>query len=194
MTPLAVPRPPVTITVYGRPTPQGSKRATAYVPKGGGRPRAAMREQTGKHLVPWREDVRAAAERARQLGTCTCDGPSGATRAHPDWCGTAAPLSGPLAVSMVFALRRPKSHYRTGRNYLLLKDSAPYWPHGIPDLSKLARSTEDALVSAGLIADDSLIAVYDRLAKTWAGTSYLIGGNVYGLREPGAVITIRQLT
>ena len=183
--PLAGPRPPVTITVRGRPAPQGSKRAFAYTPAGGGRPRAGMVEQTSKHLTPWREDVRAAAERARLLSHCTCDSPdTGAGTVHRDECGILPPITGPLSLDMTFYLARPKSHYRTGRNARILRDAAPSWPSGTPDLSKLARATEDAIVSAGLIADDALIVTYDQLAKRYCA---------YPDQTPGAVITIRQL-
>lgn len=181
----ASPRPPVTITVRGRPAPQGSKRAFAYTPRGGGKPRASMIEQTSKHLTPWREDVRAACEKAREVTGCTCDSPdTGAGLAHRDWCGILPPITGPLELEMVFYLARPKSHYRTGRNAHILRDSAPSYPHGTPDLSKLARATEDAIVSAGLIADDALIVCYRELAKYYVAFPDI---------SPGAFIAIRQL-
>jgi hypothetical protein len=37
----------------------------------------------------------------------------------------------------------------------------------MPDLSKLARATEDALVDAGLLRDDARIVEYLRLAKVF---------------------------
>jgi hypothetical protein len=39
----------------------------------------------------------------------------------------------------------------------------------MPDLSKLARSTEDAITEAGLWADDARVSEYARLAKVWPG-------------------------
>jgi hypothetical protein len=38
-----------------------------------------------------------------------------------------------------------------------------------PDLDKLARSTQDALKSAGVYTDDARIVEYTRLAKVYAG-------------------------
>lgn len=65
-------------------------------------------------------------------------------------------LDGPIAVRMVFTMARPKSARRV--------DTVPC---RTPDLSKLARSTEDAITEAGLWADDARVAEYARLAKVW---------------------------
>jgi Holliday junction resolvase RusA-like endonuclease len=69
----------------------------------------------------------------------------------------AAPLDGPLCVRMVFTLPKPKSAPKTRRTYADKK----------PDLSKLIRSTEDALRDGGLIADDARIVEYLRAAKVF---------------------------
>lgn len=71
----------------------------------------------------------------------------------------AAPLDGPLCVRMVFTVPKPAGAPRRKRTLPMRK----------PDLSKLARSTEDALVVAGLIADDARIVEYTRLAKVYPG-------------------------
>lgn len=66
------------------------------------------------------------------------------------------PLDGPLVVRMIFTLQRPKSARKS--------DVAPC---RTPDLSKLVRSTEDAITDAGLWADDARVVEYSRLAKVW---------------------------
>ena len=86
------------------------------------------------------------------------------------------PLTGPLAVRVVFQLPRPKGHYRTGRNAGMLRDSAPTYPITKPDATKLWRSTEDALKAIAW-ADDSQV-VHQDVRK------------VYG--QPGAEIEIRE--
>ena len=96
-------------------------------------------------------------------------------------------MSGPLAVDMIFTLARPKSHYRTGRNAHLLRDSAPARPTGAPDLSKLARATEDALTEAGVWKDDAAVVEYRRLAKVYPGS------DPDALDQPGALIRIHLL-
>lgn len=133
--------PAITVTVYGLPGPQGSKR---HVGNG------VMVESSAK-VKPWRQDVKYAA--------------LGATAAVPGW----SLLDGPLAVSMVFTFARNKGHYRTGRNAHLLRDSAPARPAVYPDLSKIVRSTEDALTGV-IWWDDARVVEYVRLGKFYAGT------------------------
>src|SRR5690606_25696178 len=88
---------------------------------------------------------------------------------------------------MVFTLARPRSHYRTGRNAHLLRDSAPARPTGAPDLSKLARATEDALTEAGVWKDDAAVVEYRRLAKVYPGS------DPDALDQPGVLIRIHLL-
>lgn len=128
------------IDVQGIPGAQGSKR---HVGRG-------IMVESSKKVAPWRTDVRDAAIAA--MGD--------------DW----RPLTGPVTVDVTFYFLRPRSHYGTGRNCDTLKPSAPTHPtsraHG--DLDKLVRSTLDALVSAGVLHDDSLVV--DLTArKRWSG-------------------------
>lgn len=68
---------------------------------------------------------------------------------------------GPLTVSMVFYLPRPKGHY--GRRGLL--PSAPQYPTGKPDVLKLARAVEDACT--GILWHDDAQIVHEGLSKTY---------------------------
>ncbi|MFJ2477060.1 RusA family crossover junction endodeoxyribonuclease [Streptomyces sp. NPDC087659] len=150
--------PAFTLTVYGLPAPQGSK---SHV--GGGR-----MVESSKYVKPWREAVKWSAR---------------------DWLDHAddwARLDGPLSLSLAFTFARPKGHYRTGRNAHLLRDAAPSRPLGYPDLSKLIRSTEDALTEAGVWADDS--RVVDVVASKFYADSH-----PESLGTPGAVIRIWRL-
>lgn len=70
-----------------------------------------------------------------------------------------APLDGPLWVGMVFTVAKPKSAPKRKRT----------WPATKPDISKLARSTEDALTDAGAWTDDARLVEYVRLAKVYPG-------------------------
>lgn len=143
------------ITVYGTPAPQGSKRG--FVSKNG---RVSMVESSAK-VKPWREAVKYAVWQHAQ---------------DTDADRLAPMLTGPVEVGVTFYLPRPKGHYRTGRNAHLLKDGAPPFPAGKPDLDKLLRSTLDALSEAGVWRDDSQVVRLVRLEK------------VYG--QPGARITV----
>lgn len=92
--------------------------------------------------------------------------------------GQHAPMDGPLLVSMVFTLPKPTSAPKRARTYPMRK----------PDLSKLIRSTEDALVTSGLIADDARIVGFLRTMKVYPGEG------IDSMRSPGAVITVSALT
>ena len=83
------------------------------------------------------------------------------------------PLQGPLAMSIVFTLPKPK---RAPKSQL--------WPHTRPDLSKLVRSTEDALTDAGIYADDAQIVRFLDVRKVYPGTCPM------ALDTPGAWIEI----
>jgi len=71
----------------------------------------------------------------------------------------------PVEVDALFVFPRPKSHYRTGRNAHLLKDTAPGWCATKPDADKLARAVGDAL-SGVLLRDDNLIVEW-RIRKVY---------------------------
>lgn len=85
-----------------------------------------------------------------------------------------SPIRGPVRVRMVFTLPKPKSAPKTRRTY----------PDRMPDLSKLARSTEDALTDAGVWEDDARVIDYERLAKVFPGE------DPESLESPGVVIEI----
>ena len=140
---------PLSFTVVGLPAPQGSKRHV-----GGGR----MIESSAK-VKPWREAVKYAA--LEEIGSIGLYFPSG-----------------PVVADIGFWFSRPKSHYRTGKNAACLRDNAPVYPVGKPDLDKLIRSTFDALTDAGVWGDDS------QVVRIYAHKSYA--------PLPGAYIEVWQ--
>lgn len=152
----------VRIIVHGQPAAQGSKRYVGHRRGADGRERAVLVEQS-KRVKPWRRDVADAAALVRPVEL----------------------MDGPLIADMVFTFARPAGHFGTGRNVGVLKASAPAAPAVAPDLSKLARSTEDALT--GIVwKDDSRVVAYGRLAKVYAGSP-----DPDALDKPGAVIRVR---
>lgn len=114
-----------------------------------------MIESSAK-VKPWREAVKWAAREAMTN--------------HGGWTA----LDGPLVATMVFTLPKPKSAPKTRQT----------WPDRKPDLSKLIRSTEDALVEAGVIADDARIVAYARAAKVFPGE------DLAALESPGCFIEV----
>lgn len=90
--------------------------------------RAILAESSAK-VAPWRQDVvRAAAEEIAST---------------PGF----APFTGPVHLIVEFYLPRPKGAPKTRRTV----------PATTPDLSKLIRSTEDAMKTAGVWHDDALV-------------------------------------
>jgi Holliday junction resolvase RusA-like endonuclease len=177
------------IVVYGDPAPQGSK--SGGVVRGGppcpvchlrrivwrGKPCPACKQgspivsmhESSKAVSPWRKAVSAAARQAVK----SYDGP------------LRFPLDCPVAATMVFTFGRNKGDWGTGRNAGMLRASAPYRHIVYPDLSKLARATEDALT--GIVwADDARVCDYTRLAKVFAGE------DDHALDQAGALILVGE--
>lgn len=154
------------IEVRGLPAPQGSKRAFAVRGRGGvPTGRVAVIESSHDRVKSWRQAVLEQAVAAMNGG---------------------AAFTGPLTVRMSFYLPRPRGHYGTGRNADSLKPSAPVYPAKLPDLSKLVRSTEDALTDAGIWGDDGQVVMIstEKQYAGWRGCTP---------SAPGAVIEIEEL-
>jgi crossover junction endodeoxyribonuclease RusA len=148
----------VSFTVRGLPGPQGSKAFKGFNARG-----RAILVESSKKVKPWRKAVSEAAAEVP----------------------LAEILDGPLLAEVVFSMPRPKRHFGTGRNAGVLKPSAPMLHDRMPDLSKLLRSTEDALKDI-IWADDARVSAYGRLVKFYCGAA-----DPDALDEPGAVIRVR---
>ena len=83
-------------------------------------------------------------------------------------------IHGPVMASMVFTVRKPTSAPKKRKTY----------PSTKPDLSKLIRSTEDALTDAGVWEDDARVIGYVRAAKVFPGEDPM------ALDTPGCVIEV----
>ena len=90
------------------------------------------------------------------------------------------PLIGDIAMTAEYIMSRPKSHFGTGKNAGKLKPSAPYWVGVKPDLSKIQRSTEDALTKVAYTDDARIVSLVT--FKRYAAVGEL----------PGAVLTVAQ--
>jgi len=138
--------------VLGKPAPGGSKRG--FYIKSLNRVVIAPANNKTK---PWMATVSSFAKEAYQ-GTL---------------------LEGALKLSLEFHILRPKGHYGTGGQAGVLKTSAPKYSTVKPDLTKLKRSTEDALT--GIIwRDDSQVAE--------KATS-----KIYVEKNPGVLVTVETL-
>ena len=88
------------------------------------------------------------------------------------------PYLGPVRVEITFGLSRPAAHYRTGKYAGHIRDSAPVWPGGRPDLDKLVRALLDGLTMGGAWSDDSQVV-------------QLTASKIYGV--PGCTITFYKI-
>ncbi len=141
--------------VYGMPGPQGSKKFVGLAKSG----RGILVESSGKVKL-WRQDVKAAAMEACSRMQSQMD--------HGPGC-----VSGAVEVEMIFTMPKPRSAPKNRKT----------WPSTRPDLSKLVRSTEDALTEAGTWEDDA------RVIRCLA-MKVFPGEHPDALHIPGAVIRI----
>jgi Holliday junction resolvase RusA-like endonuclease len=121
----------LTIVVYGRPAPQGSKRYAGHRRNAAsGRISAVLVEQS-KRVKPWRALVTTAAMNAVLDHRLT------------------VPLDGPLEADIVFTVLKPASAPKRKQTWPTTRHSG--------DVDKLIRSTFDGIADAGAVADDSRI-------------------------------------
>ena len=63
----------------------------------------------------------------------------------------------PLSVSIHCHFKRPKSHYRTGKNAGLLRADAGTWHTSKPDFDNVAKAACDAITHLGVWHDDAQV-------------------------------------
>lgn len=122
----------IELIVPGVPVQQGS--VSAFVNRKTGR--AQVAHQSPGPLSRYRGDIREAAERA-----------------------DVKIADGPIDITIAFFFPRPKSHFGTGRNASVVKDSAPSYPIGRPDLDKLVRAVLDALTGFAFKDDSQVVEI-----------------------------------
>lgn len=150
-------RPVVEFVAYGVPGPQGSKSFKGMRTSKKSGKKVAILAESSKKVTPWRNRVAAAARIA---------------------VGKAAPLDGPLVVDMVFTMPRPKA-FPSG------DDRREHGQHTrYPDVSKLIRSTEDAITGV-VWADDARVIGYRRSDKLYVGAM-----DPDALTKPGVVVRV----
>lgn len=142
------------VFVPGRPAPQGSKNGIPIY-----RGKGTDRQFTGKVAMIESSKTKVDQWRADVRATCL-----------ETWAGQ-PPLDGPLELNVEFIRKRPVS---------APKRRTPAATTA-PDLSKLVRSTEDAVTSAGVWVDDA------RVVRTLSSKRVAEIGET-----PGARIRIRR--
>ena len=75
------------------------------------------------------------------------------------------PTKNAVTVLILWCITRPKSHYGTGANAHVVKESAPLRPTTKPDVDKVARAVLDALTSVVYVDDAQVVSL--RIAKAY---------------------------
>lgn len=152
--------------VYGIPAPQGSKIPGVSSKTG----KMFVREQSGKTLTTWREDVKQAALAARGIDAAASDYLV-AVVTDPKMIPT---FLGAVRLGITFYMPRPASVSAKRRPL----------PIVAPDLDKLVRGVGDALKAAGVYKDDAQVCSI-QATKTY--------GTDQAQESPGAWIVISQI-
>jgi Holliday junction resolvase RusA-like endonuclease len=123
---------------FGLPSPGGSKSAFRN-PRTG---KIVVVDAGGKKTRTWRTVVAHAARAAMAGGEL---------------------MQPPLALIIEFRMPRPKAHYKASGE---IKQDAPWFPIVRPDLTKLLRSTEDAMT--GIVWHDDAQIVEQNIHRSYA--------------------------
>lgn len=143
----------IQVDVFGIPRPGGSK--TPGLRKNG----SLFVRPASKHTSSWMAAVKDAA--AKQY--------------------TGPVLSTALQAAYEFRFPRPKRHFKGGRIGGVVKVDAPIWHTSKPDLTKIIRSTEDALT--GIVWKDDAQVSSRRDRKRYCLSN----------EQPGVTITILEI-
>ena len=138
---------------FGLPSPGGSKSAFRN-PRTG---KIVVVDAGGKKTRTWRTVVAHAARAAMSGGVL---------------------MQPPLALIIEFRMPRPKAHYKASGE---IKQDAPWFPIVRPDLTKLLRSTEDAMT--GIVWHDDSQIVEQNIHRTYSS-----------VEDTGARITVYSIT
>ena len=82
------------------------------------------------------------------------------------------PICGPVDVFISFRIGRPRSHYGTGKNSNVVKQSAPEWPIKKPDIDNAVKFYLDCL--NGIAWQDDAQVVGLRSIKSWGDPETVI--------------------
>ena len=91
-------------------------------------------------------------------------------------------FKGDIRMILLFYMRRPKNHYRSGKLSRILKDTAPVYHRIKPDISNLIKFVEDAL--NGICYDDD-----SQIVKIESTKKYVLDYDDI----PRTVITIEEI-
>lgn len=119
---------PITLIVLGDPKGQPRPKAFAF--------RGHARVYDPGTAENWKSQIAQAVKEAGAVGIM---------------------LDIPLSISIHCHFRRPKSHYKAGKNAHMLRPDAPTWHTSKPDFDNTAKAACDALTHLGVWKDDAQV-------------------------------------
>lgn len=131
----------ISFKVHGKASPSGSKKAFVHNRTG-----KVIVMDTAKNKDLWQNMVSLVARKAVSEQSWTKQ-------------------SQAVGLTVVFWFRRPKSHFGSGKNFNVMKDTAPLCHTQKPDLTKLVRCLEDALT--GVVWNDDCQVIETKACKQW---------------------------
>jgi len=131
----------ISFEVHGKASPSGSKKAFVHNRTG-----KVIVMDTAKNKDIWQNMVSLMARKAVS---------------EQSW----PKQSQAVSLSVVFRFRRPKSHFRSGKNFNVMKATSPLYHTQKPDLTKLVRCLEDALT--GVVWNDDCQVIETKACKEW---------------------------
>ena len=87
------------------------------------------------------------------------------------------PIAGPVYLSIRFYMKRPKSHFFTGKRAGILRDNARLPFVAKPDIDNLCKAVMDALKTLGMFSDDAKVWSLSAL-KMYATGPQATGANI----------------
>ena len=94
--------------------------------------------------------------------------------------GKVEPMKGPIRIECCFYIKRPKSHYRTGKNSWKLKQSSPKYPSLKPDIDNLLKFVFDSLNGHCWVDDAQIV--------------YVVSEKCYTKEYPRTTVCVYELT
>lgn len=161
----------IRVEVYGTPSTKGSVRGVIGKGKAAGRVIILNDSRKAGRGKDWQNAVSMAVRVAmHRIGADTI-------------------AAGPVALTLTFLLKRPQTHYYTGKRAGVLREDAPVWVTTKPDYDKLARAATDGLTGIAVRDDCQIAAAVVRKRYT---TPKFLGGSTGVVLELAAMHALTQ--
>lgn len=84
------------------------------------------------------------------------------------------PLTGPIGLTVIFYMPRPKGHYRTGKNSAMLRDDAPEFFTSRPDVDNFCKHLMDSLNGVFWKDDSQICRLFSEKLYSESPRTYIL--------------------